>query len=106
MKRQNSQLLDAAGCEDAYCLDESHKHKNRVEEAVCSFRYQLAQERAKNKGLEARIGHLRLHVQALGKALDAECDPRSSQAWEAPAAVVCECCTIAEAAAQPEGEQP
>jgi hypothetical protein len=39
-REREEALLESAAVEDAYCLAEGHHHANRVEEAICSLRFQ------------------------------------------------------------------
>lgn len=44
-------LLESAEANDAYCLADGHQHANRVEEALCSLRFQRDEAQVKVKRL-------------------------------------------------------
>jgi hypothetical protein len=54
--KQLNEIYDCIPCNDFYCL--SHKHKNRIDEAFCSAKFQLADKQsiilAQRDALKAR----------------------------------------------------
>ncbi|HUX03242.1 MAG TPA: hypothetical protein VMY35_19950 [Phycisphaerae bacterium] len=64
--KRTDALLESAAVEDAYCLAEDHAHKNRVEEAICSLRFQRDREKIRAEKAEADNAGYKSH---LGNAL-------------------------------------